>query len=352
MVTETFCFNFCCGLLQRFQPICPEKHLPHLKDGIVGMLEGAAGLTIATLGVELLPCLPVSRMEALNSLELNAYFKIPEADVIQALMQCKQLDSLTLACHTPGWYFTELDLRHLVHLGRCVFKGVPAPSSLLLPDGRVELEPAMKLDHMAAWSKLWPQIQEHVRFISVEGYRHLSGSPFCSAGDLYVWPEGIDAFHGLQYLQINCYDVWPSDDELDLAHLAYIPCVSLRAEGGLTLEISAGSWKVLEIQTMFACDVLISDAEAFLKSIGAFYFMFPFDERRPCDLIEQLRTAEANTGVPLYEYRGASAPMQRDHDECELPLVELSNYRRKSRELSDCGFLNALMNFKEGVKYH
>ena len=307
------------------------------------MLEGATGLTIATLGVELLPCLPVSRKEALTSLRLEAYFKIPEANVIQALRQCKQLDSLTLVCHTPGWYFTELDLRHLVHLEDCTLKCLQAPNSLLLPEGEVELELAMTFDQIAAWSKLWPQIREHVRCISVEGYRHLSGFSFCSAGVLQEWPEGIDAFHGLQYLEIICDEVWPSDDELDLACLAYIPHVSLRSKGGLTLKISTGGWKVLEVQTLLACDVSISDAEAFLRSTGKFYFMFPFEERRPGELVEQLRTAEAKTGIPLYEYSNNSCPMQRHQDEpCSL-LVELSNHKRDPYESFGTGFLFARM---------
>ena len=42
---------------------------------------------------------------------------------------------------------------------------------------------------------------------------------------------------------------------LDLAYFARIPHVSLRSEGVLTLKISKGTWKVLNLQSMRAFSV-------------------------------------------------------------------------------------------------
>ncbi len=283
--------------LQEIGPVWSSAILSHLWKWITGMLSGASSLTSVQVGVELLPCLPPSRREALKNLHLDAYHESATAvrDILQVVKDCMHLTSLTITCLKQGWVIPELDLRHLVQLSTCRLQCLCAPGSLTLSRGRVELTVSPAQIH--AWSKVWPQVQHHVRCISIGGYRYLARRAFNSAGALHAWPQGIDAFHGLQFLQINAGPVWPSGgiEVLELDHLAFIPHVSLRCQGSVEVNIATGSWKVLEIQTVVDCVVAIADVETFLKSVGMYSFTFP-SNNEPTELIRQLREAGAGMG--------------------------------------------------------
>ena len=305
------------------------------------MLSGASSLSSVRVGVELLPCLPVSRREALENLHLDAYLGSARAvrDILQAVKDCTHLTSLTITCLKEGWVIPELNLRPLLLLSTCRLQCLRAPRSLLLSRGRTELTIAP--DQIRAWSKLWPKIQHHVRYISIEGYRHLTRSAFYSAGPLHAWPEGIDAFHGLQFLQIDCGPVWPSGgvQVLELGHLAYIPHVSLRCQGSVELNIATGSWKVLEIQTLIWFAVAIADVETFVKGVGVFSFTFP-SNKEPSELLRELREASAVLEMPLYEYHSNFTPM-REYESYEY-LTELSNHEQGPQDTYQSPYLEAL----------
>ena len=131
--------------------------------------------------------------------------------------------------------------------------------------------------------------------IAISHAAHSTQQERCNA-----WPQGIDAFHGLQFLQINAGPVWPSGgiEVLELDHLAFIPHVSLRCQGSVEVNIATGSWKVLEIQTVVDCVVAIADVETFLKSVGMYSFTFP-SNNEPTELIRQLREAGAEMGIAI-----------------------------------------------------
>ena len=243
------------------------------------MLSGASSLIDVSLGMEMLQYLPVSRMKALESLCLDARHKVAARGAVQAVMDCKQLRDLTIVRHDrepsywPFWSLhiqgiPELDLRHLVHLRKCHLRCVPAPDKLLLSQGELEL--TMLPDHVEAWSKLWHQVRAHVRFITVEGY------PCSSPIRLHEWPQGIDALRGLQFLQLNCSSVISGyqEPDIDLAHIAYVPHVSLYSEDCMFIKISKGTWRVLELECAGYCMIAIDDANAFLKGTKIFCFIF------------------------------------------------------------------------------
>ena len=337
---------------------CPQMHGLFLQEivplcfialssqqWIPGMLSGATSLIDIRLGVELLPSLPASRREALEHLHVDAYFGRGRAglDILQAIKECVNLRSLTITCLDKGLYIDELDLRHLAHLDTCRLQCLPAPARLSLSRGRVEL--TMTSEQVEAWSQLWPQIQPHVHFVKLEGYQHFTRSAFHSAGGLHAcdWPLGIDNFHGLQFLQINCDSVRASGEaEGDLlGHLSYIPHVLLRCQESVGANLSTGSWKVLEIHSAMVFDVTIADVETFMKSIGIFRFTFPANSnKQAAELLRQLRKAGAKTGMPLYESSSTFSPVL----ECPSNevVVELSNHRRELQDDPCSPFLEAL----------
>ena len=129
---------------------------------------------------------------------------------------------------------------------------------------------------------------------------------------------------------------------LDLAHLAYIPQVSLRNEGGLTIKISRGGWQLLDIQTMFAFNVAITDVVAFMKSTKAFYFTFPCNDEWSHGLMEELEKARAKIGTPLFKYHDNCSPIRGHHSFTPTPpLMELSNHRPTPCETFGSSFSNA-----------
>ena len=292
------------------------------------MLSGASSLIHADLGVELLQCLPASRRKALHCLHLRASFKLDsgaEPDIIQAVTDCRKLRSLAIICNFHGWNLPKLDLRHLVHLSKCQLKLSPAPTEgIHMPPCEAKL--TINLGDVAAWSKLWPQVQNHVHNIKVEGHPYLS-TGVVPARRLHGWPKGLDAFHGLQVLRMYCEEFKPRWNEktLDLAHLAYIPHVSLHSKGDLNVKISKGSWKVLELQSMRAFDVAINDPTAFMECTGFFSFVFSC-KNRPHALIEELERTGAEIGGSLYEYHDkCNSKRTDDSKERDSRLVELSN---------------------------
>ena len=329
---------------QDFLPVRGEEYLSGLTPWISTMLSGARSLISAKIGVELLPCLPASRRETLKHLHLDAFVKVPGAvpSIVKTFIDCKQLTSLTITCLNRDWCLPKLDLQHL-QLSTCRLQRLCAPSSLLLPLCRVEL--TLASEQILGWSQLWPQLQSHVSYISIEGFPGLLHRKFNSAGRLRAWPEGIGAFGGLQFLQIDCGEVGANaaDDRLDLGHLAYVPHVSLRSQGSVRVSIPPCSWKVLQIETIGQLDVAIADAETFLRRIGTFSFTFPCD-KKPHDLIDVLEVAEYEKRVALYRHCSTVSPMH------EFPskqvFVELSNHRRSPKDELSSAFLEALNSHK------
>ena len=247
------------------------------------MLSGASSLKHARLPVELLQRLPMSRTAALRSLYIESCLTQARAvpDVVQAVLDCQQLEELTIDCVRCDLEVPVLDLRHLVHLRKCNLLAMPAPDSLLLSQGEINL--SLSDEQVAAWSRLQHQVRERVLYMDVYAY---------SRKVLQAWPRNIEAFRDVQFLQISCYSVWPcaGDETLDLAHFAAIPHVKLCALR-MHVKISVGSWKILEIQSSSTFSVAIPDVTAFLKGIGAFYFKFKSEER-PEDLIDKLKKQE------------------------------------------------------------
>lgn len=312
------------------------------------MLAGASSLNGARLGVDMLKRLPLSRRKLLGWLDLDAYYTCHEAIVncLKALTDCQQLKSFSLKCTHPYWGPIELNLRHLVQLSHCKLYFLPAPSSLLLPRCRLEL---VLFNHqIAAWSKLWPQVQHHVCCIEVGGDSYLT-SCADSALQLGAWPEAIGTFHGLQFLQIICREVSPylGQGVLDLALVAYIPHVSLRSEGDLHVVVSAGSWDLLDLQSKGAFDVVIVDAEAFMKSTCAFYFTYTRKER-PQDLIQMMWEAAIATGNALYEDDDTYSPLSWGHNsERDSLLGVLSNCEPHPSEICYDAFLKMRIAYKQ-----
>ena len=152
----------------------------------------------------------------------------------------------------------------------------------------------MSHDQLAAWSRLQHQVRDQVFYMDVGAY---------SIKVQQAWPQGIEAFRNLQFLQISIWEVWPcaGDDILDLSHFAYIPHVSLETYLRLHVKISVGNWKVLELQSSHTFNVIIPDAKAFMTRIGGFCFKFDREER-PEDLIDKLGKAAVDTGTVLYEH--------------------------------------------------
>ena len=273
------------------------------------MLSGASSIRHVRLHVQLLQCLPMSGAKQLASLHLHTCITEARAvsDVVQAVLECRKLEDLSITCSGCDLDIPVLNLQHLLRLRKCSFSSLSAPGSLLLSQGAVEL--SASFDKLAAWSEMQHQVQDHVLCMSLYGFH----------GVLQAWPQGIQAFRNLQFLQVNCFAVWPSaaDDILDLADFAYIPHVSLRTLRSLSVRVSSGSWKILDLQSSRMLRVAFDDVKAFVKSIGAFYFQFKTDQERPEGLISKLEEAGADTGTVLYEHL----------DKPGSPWVVLSNTR-------------------------
>ena len=313
------------------------------------MLSGASSLTYATLTAEMLPCLP--ELPTLKSLHVHARGTMAVWDISHALMDCHQLRSLRVTCHEEGTanMVPEMDLRHMVNLRECHLDCVPAPHKLCLPQGELVLKATVTPDQMLSWNRLWDfgKVQNHVRCITVEGYPRFSqrAQP---ARQLNAWPLDIAAFGGLQFLQLSCEGMSGNVGKrqvLDLAHLAYIPYVSIRSTGHLRIRISAGSWKVLEIKGEGAFSVHLDNATAFLDDVVTFYFMYPAVDytevfpTSPRDLSEELKHAGAMLGKPVHEYYDISRFGDQSY---ELPMKILSNCPQDC-SIEDNGFLHALL---------
>ena len=315
------------------------------------MLTGATSIIGGQLGVNMLPRLQLSSRKLLEWLHLDAYFSRygPILNIPKALADCKQLKDLQICCNSSDCTLPELDLQHLVRLRRCRLYCLPAPCKLTLPPCKVEL--TLFARDVAAWSKLWPRIKDHVCSITVGGEPYHATRVY-SYLVLYVWPEGIEAFRGLKFLQMHCEAILPHkrDGALDLDHLAYIPHVSLRSKGKLDVKISAGSWNLLDLQSIGSLNVAINNVEAFLKGTRAFHFVYA-SRRKPQDLIQTLTNAAGAIGKALYEHNDTYSPYSKGHNcERDWPLVELSNCKPDPDRLS-CGdaFLDAFAAYKRSM---
>ena len=332
----------------------PWRSLQPLSPWVIAMFSGASCLTDVSVGIEMLLLLPSSRRKALKSLCVDARDNEVMRIVLQAVMDCQQLRSLTIVCHTCasdfrpwGLEISELDLRHLVHLGYCHLKCVRVPGKMLLSQGELEL--TMLPDQVASWRKLCLQVQALVISITIEGF------PYSLPISLQGWPLGIDAFHGVQFLRLNCATMASRrGGALDLALIAYIPHVSLYSTDQLIVRISKGSckWKVLEIKSEGVFSVLVEDATSFLRAIGVFYFKYPVMDyselpkalRNPAGLSKQLRKAGEVIEKPVLEYNDAS---RLGDGSFEPPMMVLSNCQPGCNIEND-GFLSARLKFATG----
>ena len=265
------------------------------------MLAGASGLKRARLYVQMLQYLPMSTRKGLRSLHLHSCLPQAMPNVVQALLDCEQLEELTINCSSCNSNIPVLDLRHLVQLRKCNFQFLSAPGKLLLSQGDIEL--IVSCDQLTAWSRLQHQVRNQVLCMAV------GAAP--SIEVQHAWPQGLEAFRNLQFLKVTVWDFWPyghacaDDDILDLSHFAYIPHLSLKSLSRLHVKISVGSWKVLQLESTRAFNVVIPDAKAFMKGIGGFCFKFEREER-PEDLINKLGKAGMETGAVLYEHHCAT----------------------------------------------
>ena len=305
------------------------------------MLSGSTGLTHANLAVEMLEFLPVSGRTTLKSLCLDACIEQAEAvpDIINVVSECQQLESLTIRCPLPGWHLPELDLQHLAHLRKCGLENVPAPGRVKLSFGKGQL--STSVERLAAWSKLRLQWRDCVYSISVCAWLD---------GPLQAWPEGITAFHGLQFLTLIYKSMVPStsSDILDLAHFAHIPHLPLHSMGKLTVKISRGNWKVLQLESEDAFNVGISDVEAFMKSTGAFLFKFPSASgERPHVLIEQLRKAGSDMGTVIYEYPITDKTFKANQD-TQFLILSKSRFKQQAGASYSVDFVRACADYEKG----
>ena len=292
----------------------------------------------------MLPHLPMSRRESLQSLHVDVQpdtahlpYTIVAAISI-ALMECRHLKSFTISRSGPGLFLPELDLSHLRHLKTCRLQCLPAPYRIYMLKAKLEL--TIQYEYVTSWSKQWHQVQDHARCIKIEEYK--SSIFKTKERVLMAWPKGIDSFHGLQYLQMTYELVQPrsGDAVIDLACLAYIPHVSLRSKSDLSVRISSGSWKVLDIQSQGAFNIAIDNAEVFIKSTNAFYFIFP-SNRKPENVIEKLGKAGADIFLgSLYECQDKCIGRRNRHKgDRDVPLTMLSNQELKHRKANN-GFFS------------
>ena len=310
------------------------------------MLIGATSLTHLRLGVEMLPCLPMSGRESLESLYIDTKDTVVLRDAIKAVKDYQQLRSLTIVCLSEGisyrtWdlnlHLPELHLQHLVHLRSCHLKYMPAPDRIVLLQGDLELTTLP--EYIRTWSKRWHQIQAHVHSITIERY------PDSWLFSLREWPEGLDAFHGLQFLQLNCGEVavdWMNGrDALDLAHIAYIPHVSFWCKGNMSLEISKGGWKVLEVFCGGLFSICMKDAKTFMEETDTFSFTFDSALRRcprpeAATFIKKLEDAGVVTGNPLYVYNDIDSSLYSAHFNAPLRGIITVSSSTTMMEVRNC----------------
>ena len=315
----------CWHVLQDFSFIGSERIPRPLLAWISSMLSGAIRLTNATLGVEMLELLPLPRRKALKSLHLDASIRQAEAgpEILKAVLECSQLETLSINCRPPGWVLPELDPQHLAHLRKCTLDNLPAPGNLKLSCGKGQLY--TKVGGLAAWINLRQQWRDCLYLMNVDSR---------SGRVLRAWPKGIAAFLSLQFLQLMCDNMVPStsDNILDLAHFAHIPHVSLNSMHRLTAKISTGSWKVLELKSRRAFSVAIRDVEAFIKSTGVFFFEFPSASgKKPHNLIERVKRSGTDIGKNIFEYRDEGKSLRSRVEAAannNEPMLILSNYKR------------------------
>ena len=208
-------------------------------------------------------------------------------------------------------------------------------------------------DEIAAWSKMWCQVQAHVQSITVQGY------PNSRPVKLREWPRGIDALHGLQFLQLICTSVigWGLGPDMDLADIAFVPHVSLYSEGRMFLKISKGTWRVLELECAGYCRVDIDDAKAFMEGTDTFSFIFNNSHLTPYGamggLITELQKARADMGMKLYY--NMDTPLRTTHLEEKhgkglasrygnAPMMEVTNCQREGNT-SESFFLSARLRY-------
>lgn len=164
--------------------MCLESdHRPHLSSWVSCIISGARNLTNVAMSVRLLACLPVPRRKVLTSLTLHASRQDKSSpDIVQAVMDCQQLKSLSISCPYPGWHLPEVDLRHLAHLDECKIQAVPrlpGLGGLYLSRGKGRL--ITYLVDLPAWMKLQHQLQNCLHDIAIWAR---------SARVLRAWPQG------------------------------------------------------------------------------------------------------------------------------------------------------------------
>ncbi len=348
--------------MQDFGPT--RTYVRSLNPWMSVMLAGACNLKHLRLAAELLPCLPQSGSlrlrQALESLHIDAKDAAGVRHAISAVKGCQQLRSLTIICHhgdaepdDKAPEISELNLQHLKHLTTCHLHCVPAPGNILLPRGELEL--TIRPQQIASWSKLWDKMKDHVPCLKIEGYRQCARH-VQPAAVLATWPKEVRDFRGLQFLQVTCEGAGslmqcPSDNILDLAHVAHIPHVSIHSEGDMFVKISEGSWEFLDLKSARVMHIDVQDPMGFLMCTEVFSFTFPADAR-PSYLIQKLEIAvkevrrDSGTEIPrkLYEYHDSPSLLCNKHGN-EPSLVEFTN-----RQWEDISGENAYENAFLGAR--
>ena len=273
------------------------------------LLVGASGLTALSIHMHTIPCSPMLQHLPLRHLEVIVSFTTMywSDGFLGDVSRCRTLESLAIifsdgrqargehSIELPSMYLHGMPRLKHVRLNNCLPGNaltLPANCLLFLDDLHT---------YELMWEMHWDQFQRHTTIMRLD----YTDNPQWLHTDDPQWPEGIQLFSNLRYLELKMHQVCNAD----LATLQGIPHVRIIMNSSSNLQLTAGSWETLELFHFGRLRVSMSDMNSFVRDTRDFTFLTESPRSKPHGLVSKLRDACFRQGKACYVRR-------RHHKHC------------------------------------
>ena len=271
-------FDMKCWLLQALITTGKAAFMELCQPWVQRLLLGAGSLTALSIHLRTIPGLPIAQLPYLRHLEVSVSLKSFHCldGFFDSVSHCSSLESLGVmfdagkeAIGLPSMYLQGMPRLKHVRLGNCL----PGQDLALPADCSVFLD-ALHTDDLM-WQLHWDTVERYTTVLRLD-YRHNQ-----------QWPQGLQSFSNLQYLELTVWQVWNGD----LADFQHIPHVRVILDDSSNLQLTGGSWETFEIFHFGGLRVSIRDIESFVRGTKDFTFISESPHGASIVLMEHVRYA-------------------------------------------------------------
>ena len=231
------------------------------------LLLGAGSLTALSTHMRTIPRLPTLQHLPLRHLEVVISSREEWLDgFFSDVSRCCTLESLRIVYNgarecpyivVEAMELLDMHLHSMPSLKRVRLDNCFSWHELALPAGASLFLDSLRVCYLRWQEVCWGRFQHHTTILRL-GF-----------SDDEHWPLGIQSFSHLQYLELNTE--WVHGE--DVADLQHVPHVRIIMEYDSDLQVTAGSWKTLEVLAFGELHVSMNDMDSFVRDTRDFTFM-------------------------------------------------------------------------------